>query len=87
MRLTADSSHNLQRLRKALPVMQAERDALPPTSVFRPSAMWTDIDRAFNFIFDLSDDNLRDIRLHTGPLLSYVGTPKTRPVEWRRSTT
>ncbi|MEP7305685.1 MAG: putative sugar O-methyltransferase [Acidobacteriota bacterium] len=59
------TSASLQRLRDALPAMQAQRDALPADSVFRPSAMWKDLGDAFNFIFDLSDHHLQNIRIHT----------------------
>jgi putative sugar O-methyltransferase len=45
--------------------MQAQRDALPPDSVFRPSLMWSAFGGAFEFIADLSDHSLRDIRIHT----------------------
>jgi hypothetical protein len=56
---------NLRQLRQALPRMEAERDALPADSVFRPSPMWEDLRRFFDFIFDFSDRSLRNIRLHT----------------------
>ena len=45
--------------------MQAQRDALPPDSVFRPSVMWNGFGGAFEFISDLSDHSLRNIRIHT----------------------
>lgn len=56
---------NLEQLRRALPVLRAEHDALPADSLFRPSAMWAEYGAFLNFVFDLSDANLRDIRLHT----------------------
>ena len=56
---------SLQRLRAALPVMQAEQRALPADSVFRPSPMWEDLNGFFDFVFDFSDTSLLNIRLHT----------------------
>jgi hypothetical protein len=65
IQVVPDTHDYLQQLRAARPIMEAERDALPADSPLRPSRMWEDLRGFFDFVFDLSDRSLQNIRLHT----------------------